>query len=102
MAGVRDSAKPRPTSVRRMPPICALERALHQGDERAERDEREQEPADDGRGRHVVPPGLVGLTAERREREERVDRGGRRQREAGDHHGSRRSRAASLGEYDDV
>jgi hypothetical protein len=65
--------------------LRALERALHQGHEHADRDQREQEPADDRRGRHEVPPYLVRLAAERREGEQRVDRGGRRQRESGDH-----------------
>ncbi len=66
------------------PDLRALERPLHERHERAERDQREQQPAQHGDGGQEVAARLARLAADRREREQRVDRGRGRQREPGD------------------
>jgi hypothetical protein len=64
-----------------------LERPLDERDEGAERNDEQNEPEDHRCCRDEVVAGAVGVAADRREREERVGRRGRVERQAGDHHG---------------
>jgi hypothetical protein len=80
-AGPAHESAEDPTDLRQ------LERALHERDEGAERDDEQDKPEDHRQHRDELAAGPVALAADGREREQRVGRGRRGKSQAPDHDG---------------